>query len=589
MSRFPEALKDTVASGSSPPRGRQSTASSSPLSVESLETLVQEAQAAGAFIHVDFFNNINAFVLRVVVPIRQLEDAPPLTRGVLSDHLELGRLTLFVTEGQGRDDSGYFSVRSRPEMVALERQLATVEVPEIMVVGVVTLSEPMLLSDARLEREVVSFNSLDGLGQTAVRRWCERYGSGRPNRRSDNIVIPETAPLARSRETTRVLRDLGILRRGTRGSAITQWILTREIRRFRAYIEEHPLYEQATNLLQRFQQLFNEAALETTTHNSLRASSNQESIGGRIWVRFDINGVVERPTHTYTRNRARNDAAATGVFDPNQDVRNQLTRIDWQIAQELFFRAFPALTVTTVNRTDSSGRMMTVTTVNNAQTPASRTAGRLAQFGLTTPPSPTPEAILSPTQISFFADTDCRSSQTPSEYAAYHARHASARRQWPEAVRASCHEEREVSPGLSHYEDQNRVGDEWHVAGGNSGAAILAGHPGGIDGNYLQSLGFPMTRGGELKRRLTAASYRSPSQRENERKRIRRFPTPEPYHGTRAVLEEIHLIGAEEEDEEVLEFSADEEEEEQEGEGETENEMDWDHLNEREDELFGDD
>ncbi|KAF3219444.1 hypothetical protein TWF679_010913 [Orbilia oligospora] len=618
MSRFPEALKDTVSSGSSPPRGRQPAVSSpfpaapvtptrrrnsaptfSPSShanilrvypfdgaqaivVNNLSVFDREIRTAGAFIHVDFYNNINAFVLRVVVPTRQFEDAPPLTRGVLSDHLELGRLTLFVAEDQGRDGSGYFSVRTRPEIVALERQLASVEVPEIMVAGVVALSDPILLSDAGLDHEVVSFNSLDGVSQAAVRRWCERYGSGRPNRRSDNIEIPDTAPVARSRETTRLLRELRILRRGSRGTAIIQWIITREIRRFRGYIEEHPLYEQATNLLQRFQQLFNEVVLETTTHNNIRASSNQESVGGRIWVRFDINGVVERPTHTYTRNRARNDAAIVGAFDPQQDVRNRLTRIDWQIAQELFFRAFPALTVTTVNRTDSAGRMTTVTTINNAQTPASRTAGRLAQFGLSTPPSPTPDATLSPTQVSFFADTDCRSSQTPSEYAAYHARHASARRQWPEAIRASCHDEREASPGISHYEDQNRPRDEWHVIGGNGGAAILSGHPGGIDGSYLQSLGFPITRGGELKRRLTAASYRSPSQRENEAKRMRRFPTPEPYNGARRALGEIRLIRAEEDqEEEVLEFSEDEEDEEDEEE-EGENEMDWDRLNEGE-------
>ncbi|KAF3187918.1 hypothetical protein TWF788_001382 [Orbilia oligospora] len=516
MSRFPEALKDTVSSGSSPPRGRQPAVSSpfpaapvtptrrrnsaptfSPSShanilrvypFDGAQAIVvnnlSEIRTAGAFIHVDFYNNINAFVLRVVVPTRQFEDAPPLTRGVLSDHLELGRLTLFVAEDQGRDGSGYFSVRTRPEIVALERQLASVEVPEIMVAGVVALSDPILLSDAGLDQEVVSFNSLDGVSQAAVRRWCE--------------------------------------------------------------------------------------------------SSNQESVGGRIWVRFDINGVVERPTHTYTRNRARNDAAIVGAFDPQQDVRNRLTRIDWQIAQELFFRAFPALTVTTVNRTDSAGRMTTVTTINNAQTPASRTAGRLAQFGLSTPPSPTPDATLSPTQVSFFADTDCRSSQTPSEYAAYHARHASARRQWPEAIRASCHDEREASPGLSHYEDQNRPRDEWHVIGGNGGAAILSGHPGGIDGSYLQSLGFPITRGGELKRRLTAASYRSPSQRENEAKRMRRFPTPEPYNGARRALGEIRLIRAEEDqEEEVLEFSEDEEDEEDEEE-EGENEMDWDRLNEGE-------
>ncbi|RVD82170.1 uncharacterized protein DFL_006604 [Arthrobotrys flagrans] len=586
MSRFPDALEDVVWGGSTPSRGRQPTpfpggpstpnrrrnsapAFSPPSHGNTLHVYpfdsaqavvvnnLSEIQAAGVLIHVDFFNDTNAFVLRIVVPTRQFEGSPPLTRGVLSENLELGRLTLLVTDGNLREGSGYFSVRSRPEMVALERRLARVEVPEVMVVGVVNLSEPILLADARLERGVVAFSSLDRVGQRAVRRWCERYGSRRPNRRSDNIEVPQTAPLARSRETNGLLREIGVLRRSAQGNAIIEWILTREIRRFRAYIEGHPLYDQATNLLQRFQQLFNEAATETTTHNNIRASSNQEVVGSRVWVRFDIDGVVERQTHTFTRNRARarNDAATIGVFDPHQDVRNRLTRIDWQLAQELFFRAFPALTVTTINRTDSSGQMTTVTTINNAQTPASRTAGHLAQFGLSSPPSPAPDATLSPTQVSFFADTDCRSSQTPSEYAAYHARHASVTRQWAEATRASCHEEREASPGLSHYDDQNRV--------------------------VFEKFGVSDDERGELKRRLTAASYRSPQQRESESKRVRRFPTPEPYDADRRVLEEIRLPEQDEEDErgEELEFSEDEESEE-----EGEDGMD---LNDGEDRMFG--
>ncbi|KAK6345686.1 hypothetical protein TWF718_007595 [Orbilia javanica] len=451
-----------------------------------------------------------------------------------------------------------------------------------MVVGVVELSEPVILSDVRLQRELVAFSGLDSSGQRAIRRWCGRYGSRRPNRRSDNIEIPEGAPLARSRETNEVLRELRITPRSSQGTAIIDWILTHETQRFRAYIETHPFYEQATNFLQRFQQLFNEASMETNTHNNIRASSNQEVIGSRIWVRFDIDGVVERPTHTYTRNRARNGTATAGVLDPHQDIRSRLTRIHWHLAQEVFFRAFPATTVTTVNRTDSSGHTTTVTTINNIQTPASRTAGRLAQFGLSSPPSPTPDASISPTQISFFADTDCRSSQTPSEYAAYHARHASAARQWPEAVRASCHEEREVSPGLSHYDDQNRItGGEWHTVGGGHGAAaILSGHPGGIDGQYLQSLGFPMTRGGELKRRLTAASYRSPEQRESENKRMRRFPTPEPYHGSRRALEEIQLPEHQMQDEELQEEFSESEESEDDDEG-GENGMGLDNSNGR--------
>ncbi|KAK6504611.1 hypothetical protein TWF481_006550 [Arthrobotrys musiformis] len=559
-------------------------------SLESLEALVQEIQAAGALIRVEFFNDINALVLRVIAPSRQFEGSPPLSRGVLSEFLELGRLNLFTA--QARDGSGYFSVRSRPEVVALERQLARVEVPEIMVVGVTNLSDLVLLAEPALEQQAVAFNSLNASGQRAIRRWWDRYGSGRPNLRSENIEIPENAPLATSAETRRLLRELGIFQRGTQGTMVIQWILTREIRRFRAYLEGHPLYEQATNLLQRFQQRFNEADTENITQNNIRASSNQEGVGSHTWVRFDIDGVVEQPTHPYTRTRARIDASASLLAnpDPLHDVRNQLTRIDWQLAQELFFRAFASLTVTTVNRTDSAGRTTTVTTINNAQTPASRTAGRLAQFGLTTPPSPTTEtATASPTQVSFFADTDCRSSQTPSEYAAYHARHARAARQWPEAARASCREEREVSPGLSHYEDQNRVTDGWRGLGfgGHGAASILVGHPGGIDGNFLRSLGFPMTRGSELKRRLTAASYRSPALREmDQRKKVRRFPTPEPWsgdHGSR-VLQELELPEAEEEEEEV--FSEDEESEE-EGEEEAEdNEMDWERLNRREDGMF---
>ena len=138
-----------------------------------------------------------------------------------------------VTESQGRDGSGYFSVRYRPEMVTLERQLARVEVPEIMVVGVVNLSDPILLADAGLEREVVAFNSLDGSGQTAVRRWCERYGSRRPNLRSDNIEIPEAAPLARSRETNGLLRELKILRRSSQGNAIIVSFLRWALRIYR--------------------------------------------------------------------------------------------------------------------------------------------------------------------------------------------------------------------------------------------------------------------------------------------------------------------------------------------------------------------
>ncbi|KAK6528523.1 hypothetical protein TWF281_009764 [Arthrobotrys megalospora] len=588
MSRLSEALKDTIDSGSTQPRRRplaDSTSFSSPAvpstptrrrnsAPSSLETLVQEIQAAGALIRVEFDNEVNALVLRVVAPVRRLGNTPPLTRGILPELIELGRLSLLVTEGQGHEGTGYYSLRVRPEMVALERQLARVEVPEIMIAGVASLSDLALLENDGFAREVVTFGSLTCLNQMAVRRWCERYGSGRPNLRSDTVEIARTAPLARSRETAALLREMGILQRSTEGNTVVEWILTREIRRFRAYIEEHPLYEQAINFLQRFQQLFNESASETTTHNNIRASSNQEVVGGRIWVRFDIEGTIDRPTHTYTRTRARTGALTVPNNSPYRDVRNRLTRIDWQLAQELFFRAFPALSVITINRTDASGRTTTVTTISNIQTPASRAAGRLAQFGLTTPPSPTND-LPSPTQVSFYADTDCRSSQTPSEYAAYRARHASAARQWPEAVRASCREEREPSPGLSHYSDQNGIHEaDWPVFGGGHGiASILSGHPGGIDGEYLRSVvGIPMTRGGELKRRLTAASFRSSTPRKSDKKRMRRFPTPEPFDRNSRVLQEI----------EVERGSDDEEED-----GGDEGGMEWGRLNEREDGMFG--
>ncbi|KAK6360130.1 hypothetical protein TWF730_006283 [Orbilia blumenaviensis] len=517
----------------------------------SLESFAGNLLTAGAVIRVEFFTGIDAVIVRVLVPLASLRNAPPVTRGVIPGPIELGRITLFTSQVEGPSRPGYFAVRTRLELVALERQFANVAVPETVVFSIVNISEPALLEDEGLARQPTSFASLNQSLQQAVRNWCERHGASLPDPLSNEITIPRNAPLARSKNTSTFLKGHNVFPRSPEGHSVINYIISQEVRRFRKFIERNSLYEQSTDLLQRFQQLFNETLAEATARNSIRPVSEREDMESRIWVKFDLNGVIERPDHASSRTRAR-FVAGDGGGQTDRDVRNRLDHIDWELAQDVFCKALPRVTVTTVNRRDSAGRMTSVTTVNNVQndpeTPAtSRITNRLTQFGIGGTPPPgeknSPSQSTSPTQISFYADTDCRSAQSPTEYAEYQSRHARARRHWPDAARASCNEEREVSPGLEYYQDQNRLYESDMPFVSSSPfpiTSVLSGIPGGINTTDLRNLGYPLgpRRSTEVKRRLNAASYRSPLANSEAPPVLRRFPTPEPYQNRR-VLQEI--------------------------------------------------
>ncbi|KAJ6260105.1 hypothetical protein Dda_4326 [Drechslerella dactyloides] len=502
--------------------------------------------AAAATVRLEFQQSSNAFVLRVMTPASQYIPAGNVIRGVVPDDIELARLVLAVREDVGSDmatgrrrsvrvaaaasasRAGRYALRVRLEAAAVDRRLLQIEIPETLVVGDMhAVGEAHMLGDAVFGMQSTTFAQLSAIQQEAIGEWTRMYWENEAQGTVGNAGAVSTA---KARDLLALLRHHNLKPSSADGRAIIELVTAQEVGRFRRFLESQPAYSHARDLLQRFQQL-----IETT-------GSQPGS-----WVRFDIINTVERTTPAATR------ARGSATEPPRPDVRQTLNRLDWSVAQQTFSQNINDTTATAPSNGD--GIRGQAHRLGVPETPATKTAVQLAQFGLVTPQIPAPPSS-SPHTLSIYADTECRSPATPTKQQEYKARHARAANEWPQEALESRHEQRELSPGSSHNGDENVIGeDEWPMyPGGHLGTDILAGHPGGLSLGLVRS-------GGSFKRKLTAASFRSPTPR--GAKRARQFPPPEPYRPNAVVETE----GGEVQGDEEVEDMADENDEDDEGGG----------------------
>ncbi|EWC48802.1 hypothetical protein DRE_00107 [Drechslerella stenobrocha 248] len=442
-------------------------------------------------LRLEFEYDDTALVLRFTIPAKTFLTTAHIISSVLPDEIELARIALGVREsadgltpvrgrrrGRRRDTAASavsYALKVKKAVSAVDRRLVQVETPENMLVtGIRSVGQVRVFGDRVFQDEPVAFGELDKVQQAVAKQWSRFFWGLEPEDVKRGVGA---LPTAQTKDIRALWKANSIKPSSTDASQVNRWIVAQEVERFRLFIEQQPAYESAVNLLQRFR--------DVMTKKVPLGSRGLQNADSKIW--FGIAGLIERRSPTKTRSRG----LAAESTRPN--VRRHLVPLAWEAE-------YSAL-----------------------ETPTASAANRLAGFSLESPGTPSKQPDQSPSPLSIYADTDCCSPQTPSERAVYVARHARGAREWPQGAYDSWADSREPSPASSHANDENTIGvDEWPVMpGGHGSTSILTGHPGGL------SLGLVRSEP-DLKRRLTAASFRSSTPRRGVKK-IKKFAPPMPY------------------------------------------------------------
>ncbi|EPS44195.1 hypothetical protein H072_1847 [Dactylellina haptotyla CBS 200.50] len=462
-------------------------------------------------------------LLGVYVPISKLVEqrVPGAEEIDASEDIELATVVIRVPENTRHKRNGHYAVKSERELVAVDGETTFIEIPEMMILHTIAVGEVKPLTTA----DDGSFQKLNKRQKEVARRWSQTYWGMQPEEKR----IPEGGPPTKGVEMYNLLKENGFEASNSDGLQIVHWAHYQEIRRFCRNLEQQPIYEQAVNLLQRFQRLFNESLPSEAFYDTAR--TDHKNISRALWLHFGITHTIKKkpPMEATLRTRARQYHTA------NPDIRDHLTRLDWNKAQDLL--PLPPLSTPALRRALSP---------SHYETPATKTASHLADFGFSTPPSPD-------SSLSVYQNTSCRTSRTPSENAEYKERHAKARAEWQQdAGEPSGDQEREISPPEDHYGDENMEDeDEWHRGGQGEGLRemLAEGQPGGFEQGVLNSFALN-SRGAQVKRRLTAASFQSPTPR-REKKKGTPFPEQEHRPGILATNTDVNAQDAEEADLEI--------------------------------------
>ncbi|KAF3927342.1 hypothetical protein ABW21_db0203028 [Orbilia brochopaga] len=412
--------------------------------------------------------------------------------------------------------AGRYALRVRQEAVAVDRRLLQIERPEeLIITGFRSVGNFQVFGDNVFENQPQGFEHFNAAQREAVSQWGRRYWQ---------VGAEEAVTAGRLNELMAMLRDFNMRPSSPEGRAVIEYITAHEVGRFRAFLQQQFEYQHAEQLMRGLHQL-------------LEPDNDGEGMDDCPWARFQITGTVERALPVVTR------ARGLAAEPPRSDIRRSMTRLDWGAAQQMFTSSSDQRPVT-VEHGQRVQEIPAANFLSVPETPATRTASQLGQFGLDTPQTPAQNS--SPSQVSMYADTECQSPTSPSTRAAYRARHERVVNEWSAQFLASRDDQRSPSPASTTYEgDENVIGiHEWPVyPGGHGGTDILAGQPGGFSMGLVRSAP-------SLKRRLTAASFRSSTPR--AAKKAKTFPPPQPWNpnavDTGADMEEEE--GAEEEDEE---------------------------------------
>ncbi|KAF3928567.1 hypothetical protein AA313_de0200470 [Arthrobotrys entomopaga] len=457
---------------------------------------------------------------------------------MVTDHLasaggdpdsEIGQFTGgTMPPGNGK---GYYALKSAREMIFGVDGLAEVDTPKILVLTAVEVGEIEGFGNLKLkideigvdDVEVITFDMLNDMQKAAAIEWsgCNPDGSG-----YENAVAS-----GGWKKMRRVLNKYGL--QFEERSQFIKWAGAHEVDGLRRYIEQQPVFEQAQMLLQSFRRLFNKTLTARAQDTSVSFRSTR--ISRTMWVQFGIETTVSRPAYQRSLHRVK----AMARHPRYLDAREALNVMDWDKAMHLcpiLSPSFGSLN-SPLNFLRERKRKRRYCSSSSSDTSSNSHSDCET------------ERCRDISPISIYADTECRSPCTEENNAAYKARHAMARIDWPQHIRDSCTAERQPSPSSSSSSEDDSSGkedgieeEEWPVVPGRirkhyhgrfSGVVemVAGGVPGGMDFGLVRSDGRNSGRG--VTRRLkNKASFRpggssSDGRRKRERKRLKKFPPSE--------------------------------------------------------------